>query len=159
MMKRFVAAFALGGGLLALAPAGHAQGSAPSGVWLTQDGDAQVRIDTCGDTLCGTIIWIKNPVDPETGRPLTDRRNPDPAKRSRSIVGTTIMFGMRPNGPGRWSGHFYNTRDGGTYDGNLIITGDTTVKAEGCMLICMGETWQKIENAKPAMMGKKGRKA
>jgi uncharacterized protein (DUF2147 family) len=150
-----LATLALAAGLFALPLTAHAQGAAPSGVWLTQDGDAQVRIASCGDALCGTIIWIKDPADPETGRPLTDKRNPDPAKRDRSIVGTTIMFGMRPSGSGRWSGKFYNTRDGQTYDGNLIVTGDATVKAEGCMLICMGETWQKVENATPATAGKK----
>ena len=129
----------------------QAQTSAPLGVWLTQDRDAQVRIASCGDALCGTIIWVKDPIDPATGRPETDKHNPDPAKRSRPLVGTPIMLGMRPSGPGRWSGHFYNTRDGRTYHGNLIVAGDASVRAEGCMLICMGETWQRVETtAKPA---------
>jgi len=154
-MKTHVATLALAAGLLALPLAGHAQGSAPNGVWLTQDGDAHVRIAGCGDALCGTIVWVKDPIDSETGRPETDKHNPDPAKRNRSIVGTTIMFGMRPSGAGRWSGQFYNTRDGQTYAGNLIVTGDTTVKAEGCMIICMGENWRKVDAARPVTAGKK----
>lgn len=154
-MKRLLAPLTLVAGLLGLPLAGHAQGAIPDGVWLTQDRDAHVRIANCGDALCGTIIWIKDPIDPETDRPLTDKRNPDPAKRERSVVGTTIMFGMRPSGAGRWSGRFYNTRDGQTYEGNLIVTGDATVKAEGCMIICMGETWQKIDAPRPAAAGKK----
>jgi uncharacterized protein (DUF2147 family) len=156
-MNRLVILTALAA--LAFPRAGDAQTSAPSGVWLTQNGDAQVRIADCGGALCGTIVWVKDAVDPQTGRPLTDKHNPDPSKRDRAIVGTTIMFGMRPSGAGRWSGRFYNTRDGGTYDGNLIITGDATVKAEGCMLICMGETWQKIDPARPVTAGKKNGKA
>ena len=154
-MKTLAAPLALAAGLLAFSAAGHGQDSAPSGIWLTQDGDAHVRIANCGDALCGTIVWIRDAIDPETGRPLTDKNNPDPARRNQSIVGTTIMYGMRPSGAGRWSGRFYNTRDGQTYSGNLILSGETTVKAEGCMLICMGETWQKIESAKPVTAGKK----
>ena len=33
------------------------------------------------------------------------------------------MYGMQPSGPDQWSGHFYNSDDGKTYEGNLIVLG------------------------------------
>jgi uncharacterized protein (DUF2147 family) len=136
---------ALAAALLLVPVAAGAQTSGPTGVWLTQKGDAQVRVAPCGGALCGTIVWLKDPIDKETGRPATDRHNPDPGRRNRPIIGLQIMFGMTPSGQGRWSGHFYNSDDGKTYQGNLVQLGPTSLKAEGCLLVCMGETWQRVK--------------
>jgi uncharacterized protein (DUF2147 family) len=136
---------ALAAGLLLAPIVAGAQTTGPAGVWLTQKGDAQVRVAPCGAALCGTIIWLKDPIDSETGRPITDKLNPDPARRNRPIIGLQIMFGMTPSGQDRWSGHFYNSDDGKTYQGNLVQLGPTSVRAEGCFLICMGETWQRVK--------------
>jgi uncharacterized protein (DUF2147 family) len=140
---------ALAVGLTMLTVATTAQTNGPTGVWLTQKGDAHVRVAPCGGALCGTVVWLKNPIDSETGRPLTDKHNPDPARRNSPMLGTQIMFGMRPSGPDRWSGHFYNGEDGKTYEGNLVVLGPESLKVEGCLIgICMGETWRRVESAK-----------
>lgn len=150
---------ALAAGMMMLSTGAFAQSANPAGVWLTQSGDARVRIAQCGSALCGTIVWLKNAVDQETGRPPTDKRNPDPARRDTPIMGLQIMFGMMPSGADRWSGRFYHTEDGKVYAGNLVVTGPDTVKAEGCMIgICMGETWQRVEGPKPTAATKARRK-
>lgn len=143
-MRAALSALAIG---LLLAPgAASGQTNGPTGVWLTQKGDAHVRIAPCGGALCGTIVWLRDPIDPKTGRPPVDEHNADPSKQNNPILGLQIMFGMRPTGEGRWSGHFYNSDDGKTYEGNLVLLGPNSVKAEGCLLICMGETWQRVES-------------
>ena len=149
--------FALAIALLMAPDSAKAQASGPTGVWLTQKGDAHVRVAPCGSALCGTIVWLREPVDPRTGRPPTDEHNVDPSKRNNPLLGLQIMFGMRPSGEGRWSGHFYNSDDGRTYEGNLVLLGPNSVKAEGCLLICMGETWQRVEG-KPTTSTKPRRK-
>ena len=145
-MRLMLLAAAIAAGLFVSKPA---SAQSADGIWRTESGDAYVRVAACGSALCGTIVWLRNPIDPETGRPVTDKNNPDPAKRSNPMIGTQIMFGMRPNGTGRWTGFFYNSKDGKTYDGNLVLLGATSVKAEGCLIgICLGETWQRVEGAK-----------
>ena len=136
-------------GLLALVLPARAEG--PFGTWLTKDADAHVRIADCGGALCGTIVWLKDPIDDATGHPLADKHNPDPGKRNRPVLGIQVMHGMHPSGPDRWSGRFYNSDDGKTYAGNLIVVDRSTVKVEGCLIICMGETWHRVDTtAKPA---------
>jgi uncharacterized protein (DUF2147 family) len=143
-------------GFLALTLPAHAEN--PLGVWLTKDADAHVRIADCGGALCGTIVWLKDPIDDATGRPMTDKHNPDPAMRHRPVLGIQVMYAMHPSGPDRWSGSFYNSDDGRTYDGNLIILGPASVKVEGCLIICLGETWQRVDTAaKPARANGKSR--
>ena len=79
----------------------------PRGLWLAQDG-ARVRVGPCGAALCATIAAPKSQVDPQTGQPWTDKNNPDPAMRNRSLVGVPVLYSLMPDGPGRWSGRLYN---------------------------------------------------
>src|ERR1044071_2661710 len=58
----------------------------PTGTWSTEGGKATVRIASCGTELCGTIVALKEPNDPATGRPKTDVNNPDPSKRNRPMI-------------------------------------------------------------------------
>jgi uncharacterized protein (DUF2147 family) len=119
----------------------------PSGTWLTDGGKATVRIASCGNALCGTIIALKEPNDPETGKPQTDRNNADASKRSRPIIGVQIVLGMKPSGTAnKWTGEVYNAEDGKTYAGNLTLQDANTIKLEGCILggmICKGQTWTR----------------
>jgi uncharacterized protein (DUF2147 family) len=62
----------------------------PRGLWLAQDG-AHVKVGPCGAGLCATIASPKSTVDPETGRPWTDKYNPDPAQRGRPLVGVPVL--------------------------------------------------------------------
>jgi uncharacterized protein (DUF2147 family) len=102
--------------LLALAaPRAIAVAAVPEGVWLI-DGKAALQIFDCGGLLCGRILWLQTPRDPQ-GRLKRDRHNPDPALRQRWLCGMTILWNLRSTGPGRWGGGwFYNPDDGKTYN-------------------------------------------
>ena len=119
----------------------------PVGVWLTQTGTSRVRVADCGGALCGTIVWLKEPNDPETGKPKTDKNNSDASKRSRPLIGVQIVLGMKPAGDGKWSGQVYNAEDGKTYSGNLTFSGGNSLQLQGCALgglVCKGQTWTKV---------------
>jgi uncharacterized protein (DUF2147 family) len=123
--------------------------SDPSGVWLTQDGDAKVQIAPCGTTLCATIVWLKQPLD-AAGRPVVDDKNPDPAKARRPVLGLNLFVGMKPDG-GKWSGRIYNADDGKTYASTVSLVGAKALKVEGCVLVfCGSETWKKISGIEVA---------
>jgi len=119
----------------------------PIGTWLTEGGKSRIRIADCGGALCGTIVWLREPNDPETGKPKTDKNNADAGKRSRPLIGVPIVLSMKPNGPSKWSGQVYNAEDGKTYGGNLTEQGPNSVRLEGCALgglVCKGQTWTKV---------------
>ena len=81
-MKLFIAAAC---GLVMLS--GAALAGNAEGTWLSQNGDTKVKLSDCGSKLCGTVVWLSEPVDRATGRPKTDKHNPDPAKRARPLIG------------------------------------------------------------------------
>jgi uncharacterized protein (DUF2147 family) len=116
------------------------------GNWLTEQGKATIRIADCGGALCGTIVALKEPTDPETGRPKTDKNNVDASKRSRPMIGVQIVLGMKPAGSSEWKGQVYNAEDGKTYTGSLMLQNANTIKLQGCILggiICKSSLWSR----------------
>lgn len=112
----------------------------PVGEWLVKDGNARIRIEPCANGLWGFISWVQ-----EAG---TDRKNPDPAKRSRSIVGVPILRGMMPTKPNKWEGEVYNAESGKMYAANITLVSDDVLKIEGCVLgglFCGGENWTRVQ--------------
>ena len=131
----------------ALAVASPALAADPHGVWLTEPGTSRIRIADCGGALCGTIVWLKDPNDAETQKPKLDKFNADASKRSRPLMGVTIVIGMKPAGTDKWSGQVYNAEDGKTYSGSVTMQGANALKLEGCALgglLCKAQTWSRV---------------
>lgn len=144
MTIRIAIMTALLGAALA-APAMAQAGGDVSGVWQTQAGDANVRVSKCGTNLCGTIVSLRDKIDPKTGQPPIDDKNPDPKLATRSMIGVHLFFGMKPTGANAWSGQIYNADDGRYYVSNVSLVGPGTLKVEGCVgAICGGENWSRV---------------
>ncbi len=143
MVRRFALAVVILAALFGVSPT-HAQGVEPSGTWLTQAGDAKVKITRCGGGICGVIVWLKEPYDTATGQPATDSKNPDRALARRPLIGLTLFSGMPPSGPNKWSGPIYNADDGSSYASHIAVSGPDTLRVEGCVgTLCGGETWTR----------------
>ncbi len=138
-MKKTV--IGLGFSLLA---SGAALGQSPVGEWLVEDGTAHIRIVSCGGPLWGVIAWTKD-------TPGKDENNPDPAKRSRSVMGMPILINMK-QGKSQWDGEVYNAENGKTYTANISLKSADVLRIEGCVLgfLCGGEDWKRVASAKPA---------
>ena len=133
--------------VLALTGSEGALAADPNGVWLTQTGGSRIRLADCAGALCGTIIWLKEPTDPDTGKPKLDKNNSDASKRARPLIGVQIVLGMKPAGAGKWTGQVYNAEDGKTYSGNLTYSGGNSLQLQGCALgglVCKSQTWTKV---------------
>jgi uncharacterized protein (DUF2147 family) len=131
--------------LLAVISVAPAHSADAIGTWYTGDKDSQVRIVNCGGALCGNLVWLKEPNDPATGRPKTDKNNADASKQSRPLLGVPIVLAMKPSGPGQWSGEVYNASDGKTYTGSFTLTGPNTADLKGCVLgfLCKAQIWTR----------------
>jgi len=127
--------------------AGGTASADPKGLWVAED-HAQVRIADCSrrsQALCATVAAARSSVDPETGRPWTDKHNPDQNARNRPLVGVYVLYNMQPDGAGKWAGTLYNTDDGHTYPGHLLETGPRSIRIEGCAIgICGGRNLTRV---------------
>jgi uncharacterized protein (DUF2147 family) len=133
--------------LLSISPLGHAEAataSGPAGVWLTQSGDAKIKVSRCGSALCGRIVWLKEPIDKKTGKAQLDDHNADPAMRGRKIVGISLFLEMQAAGANKWSGRIYNADDGKTYASTVTLLPSGNLNVRGCMgTLCAGEDWTR----------------
>lgn len=108
---------AIAGGFL-LAPLAPATSAEPAelGLWYDDSGRGAVEIASCGDKLCGHIIWLENQLNSE-GKPLHDRYNPEPKMRVRPICGIQVIGNLSLQGDGTWgAGWVYDPKVGSSYD-------------------------------------------
>jgi uncharacterized protein (DUF2147 family) len=113
---------------LLVAPDARSQPAVPQGVWL-MDGRVAVQIFECEGLMCGRIVWLRVPRDPQ-GQLNLDKKNPVPALRARKLCGLTILWGLRPEGPNRWvDGWFYNPDDGKSYSVKAQLKSDDVIVA------------------------------
>jgi uncharacterized protein (DUF2147 family) len=125
-------------------PAEAQAGGDVSGIWLTQAGDAKVRVRKCGGGICGVVIWLKDPINPATGKPQVDDKNRNPSLARRPMIGLSLFSGMRQAGPNKWSGQIYNADDGNSYASHISVSGPDTLRVEGCVgALCGGENWSR----------------
>lgn len=133
-------------GLAALALSAASAGAAePNGQWLTEGGKARVQIAACGSALCGSVVWLREPTG-ANGKPKVDEKNKDESKRTRPIIGSQVLLGLKPDGANSWKGQIYNAEDGNTYTAVVAPKGDGQLSVKGCAmagLICKEQLWTR----------------
>jgi uncharacterized protein (DUF2147 family) len=92
--------------------------NSPTGIWLTQAGDAK----------------------------FLDDKNAHRSFAKRPIIGINIFSGMKSVTNNKWSGTIYNADDGKSYSSDVIAAGPRKLEVRGCVMsiLCGGETWTKI---------------
>jgi uncharacterized protein (DUF2147 family) len=107
------------------------------GIWRTEMDESKVEVFMCGEKICGKIVWLKNPVytdsrDGVVGTPLNDFKNPDPALKSRPILGLQILEGFTAVGDNVWgNGTCYDPKSGNTYRGKIHLAAPDRLELRG----------------------------
>ena len=119
----------------------------PAGTWLTEDGKAKIKIEKCGADhadICGVVAWLKEPLD-DQGRPKTDIKNPDPAKRNRPTLGMPLFSGLTPDDEHDYTGQIYNAENGKNYDVTFRVEKPAEIRVKGCVLsiLCGSQHWTR----------------
>jgi len=155
-MRKFPVFIAL---LAAAVPAAAAGPDAsPVGYWRTGGGNGIIEITRCGanDTLCGKIAWFRIMADDSNPQGL-DLKNPDPARRNRSLCGLTFMYGFKPAEPGKWdSGMVYDAESGNSYHATMALRADGKLDLHGYIgisLLGRSEIWTRIDQPVPPSTG------
>ncbi|WP_026605692.1 DUF2147 domain-containing protein [Methylocapsa acidiphila] len=113
----------------------------PIGEWRVADGNATVQIRKCGGAYCGFVATTRT-------APGRDEKNPDPAKRSRSVLGIEVLINLRPAGNNLWTGTTYNAEDGQFYSAKVSLQSERALQIQGCVpnsTLCGSETWVRVK--------------
>jgi uncharacterized protein (DUF2147 family) len=98
--------------------------NSPVGVWLTEEKEGKVRIEQCGDNLCGYSVDAKS-----------------------NANGEQVLINMKPGKDQKWSGRILDPNTGSTYDSTIALKGPDTLRVQGCAfggMFCGGQTWSRV---------------
>jgi uncharacterized protein (DUF2147 family) len=117
------------------------------GVWKTGEGNAMVKIYKNGEKYQGKVVWLKEPIDPETGKPKLDKNQSDEAARKRPVLGLINIWGFVPKGNNVWDeGNIYDPKNGNTYSSTMKLINANTLEVRGYIgvsLIGRTDTWTR----------------
>ncbi|MBS7564657.1 DUF2147 domain-containing protein [Mucilaginibacter sp. Bleaf8] len=116
------------------------------GRWVNSSGEGQIQIYKKGSEYFGKLSWIKLPND-EAGKPKTDKKNPDPALRSRPILGLEILKDFTFDDDTYEGGTIYDPKSGKTYSCKMTLDG-TRLKMRGYIgvsLLGRTEIWTRVK--------------
>jgi uncharacterized protein (DUF2147 family) len=92
--------------------------SAPSAICNTEKNGGMVRIEQCGQNLCGNAV-------------------PN---------GEKILINMKPSDK-KWTGRIHDPDSGKVYDSSIAMKGPNTLRVQGCVfggIFCGGQTWNRV---------------
>jgi hypothetical protein len=108
----------------------------PIGDWQTQGEKGMVRIEPCGQALCGYVL--------------------DPSSNAK---GETVLVDMKSKSTSEWSGNIYSRDSGNSYYGTISMKGPNSLKVEACALgrfFCSGNVWSRADIKPVSLMSDRG---
>ncbi len=117
------------------------------GVWKNGEGTGMIRIYKNGEKYQGKIVWLKEPNDPETGKPKLDKNHPDESVRTRPVLGMINTWGFEYKGKKLWDdGKIYDPKNGNTYDCTMKLKDQNSLEVRGYIgvaLIGRTDVWTR----------------
>jgi uncharacterized protein (DUF2147 family) len=127
----------------ALAGSAEAASSA-DGLWAAPEDGVIVKIEACGDALCGYLVTSNliaaNPNE-------ADAHNQDASLRSRRLKGVAILNDLK-GGPTEWhGGTIYDIESGKNHPASVKLNGPNSLTLTGCLVafICKSQTWTRVK--------------
>ncbi len=90
----------------------------PLGVWATEENKGNVRIEQCGQNLCGYAVK----------------------------TGEKILINMKPHDT-KWIGQIHDPDSGRNYDSTIAMKGTNSLRVQGCAfggMFCGGQVWNRV---------------
>jgi len=107
------------------------------GIWLNPHGTVAVRTGSCGEKLCGWIVWASRAAQQDAHDSGVEK-----------LIGLELLEDYRPGGSGKWSGTVYVPDMGHSFPSTITRLGAADLKIRGCLIggfLCKSQIWHKIE--------------
>ncbi|MEA2869414.1 MAG: hypothetical protein QOE39_4129 [Bradyrhizobium sp.] len=90
----------------------------PLGIWATEENKGNVRVEQCGQNLCGYAV----------------------------NSGEKVLINMKPS-DAKWTGQIHDPDSGRDYDSTIAMKGPNAMRVQGCAfggMFCGGQTWKRV---------------
>jgi uncharacterized protein (DUF2147 family) len=105
------------------------------GVWRNPKNTVHVKLQPCGATMCGTVVWA------------APKAQAKARAAGQQLVGAQLFREFKPAGPNQWKGRVFVPDLNRTFSGTITASGPTRVVGRGCLIggfFCKEQTWVKI---------------
>ncbi len=122
---------------------------AVEGLWKNGEGTGIIKIyKTTSGHYAGKIVWLKEPIDPETDKPKLDKRNPNEELRTTPTLGLVNLKNfMYDEADKVWSGGtIYDPKNGKEYSCKMEMKDANTLKVRGYIGVSLfgrTDTWTR----------------
>ncbi|MCX6199857.1 MAG: DUF2147 domain-containing protein [Bacteroidetes bacterium] len=121
-------------------------------VWYNQEKTSKIEVYLAKDgKYYGKVVWLDNFNDEKTGKPKTDKENPEESLRATPIMAILILKGFSVDAEDKnvyTGGTVYDPKNGKTYCGKLTYKGKTVdLRGFICSASFLGRTstWKLAE--------------
>jgi len=122
--------------ILALSAAQSPATAGIEGLWRNPIGSAIIRVEPCGRTLCGKVVWA------------SERGKREVSATTSKIVGTTVLTDVKSVGGNHWAGQLFIPDDNVRVSAKLQLIGNRELKLTGCAvlgLFCRSQIWTRTD--------------
>jgi uncharacterized protein (DUF2147 family) len=117
------------------------------GSWKNGEGTGITQIYKNGEKYQGKITWLKEPNDPETGKPKLDKNHPDEKNHNRPVMGLVTLWGFTHTDDKEWTGgKIYDPKNGKTYSCKITMQDNNKLNIRGFIgisLIGRTDVWTR----------------
>ena len=114
-----------------------AQSGGQIGVFRNPQNSVHVRIHTCGQAKCATVVWANDKAKADSARGGT-----------RNLVGTELFRDFREVSPRVWKGKVFVPDLNAVFSGTATIKDQNTIVARGCLFVnfgCKSQAWTRVD--------------
>lgn len=119
------------------------------GVWEPSHGKARIKIEKIGTKYFGKIVWLKEPLNPETQQKKTDKNNPEESLRNKPVLGLRVLKDFEGKEKNTWeNGTIYDPENGSTYNCKIEMKDNNTLEIRGYIGVpTFGRTdvWKRMQ--------------
>jgi uncharacterized protein (DUF2147 family) len=128
-MKKIIASFLFS--ILIFVSRAQNNPDAILGKWVTAEGNCKIEVYKQSDEFKAKIVWLKE--DKNGMSDYMDKKNPDPALRTRKLLGMDVVQGLHYDLDENeyQDGVIYDARNGKKWDSVVWLTEDSLLKVKG----------------------------
>ena len=102
------------------------------GFWLNQEATGKIELYKENGKYFGKLVWLREPNDKISGKPRTDKENPDDKLKSAPLIGMVNMKNFSFDGTDEWAGGtIYDPKNGKTYKCYIQFENPSKLKVRG----------------------------
>jgi uncharacterized protein (DUF2147 family) len=103
------------------------------GKWMSAEKNLVINVYKEGDAFIAKVVWFKNIDNSRPMEAWTDKHNPDPSLRNRTLIGMNVLRNLDylPKSNSWENGKIYDAKHGHEWDASAYIDKDGTLKVTG----------------------------